>query len=84
MCNTFVQSKVCVNLVCDLEIGTQFLDSENAQCNLEIMQIPRLHGTCLFRVVCTHTQAEWERCRTDSDYRNLIIGKFRVYLSVQN
>jgi len=31
--------------LCNLEIGTQFLDSENAQCNLEIAQIPRLDGT---------------------------------------
>jgi len=31
--------------LCNLEIGTQFLDSENAQRNLEIAQIPRLRGT---------------------------------------
>jgi len=29
----------------NLEIGTQFWDSENAQCNLKIAQIPRLRGT---------------------------------------
>jgi len=29
----------------NLEIGTQFWDSENAQRNLEIAQIPRLRGT---------------------------------------
>jgi len=34
----------------NLEIGTQFRDSENAQCNLEIAQIPRLRGTYI------HTQ----------------------------
>jgi len=31
--------------LCNLEIGMQFLDSENVQCNLEIAQIPRLRGT---------------------------------------
>ena len=31
--------------LCNLEIGTQFRDSENAQRNLEIAQIPRLCGT---------------------------------------
>ena len=29
----------------NLEIGTQFRDSENAQCNLEIEQIPKLRRT---------------------------------------
>ena len=29
----------------NLEIGTQFRDSENEQRNLEIVQIPRLRGT---------------------------------------
>ena len=29
----------------NLGIGTQFRDSENAQRNLEIVQIPRLRGT---------------------------------------
>ena len=33
------------NRLRNLEIGTQFRDSENAQCNLEIAQIPRLHKT---------------------------------------
>jgi len=31
--------------VCNLEIGVQFPDSKNAQHNLEIVQIPKLHGT---------------------------------------
>ena len=35
----------CVNLVHNLEIGMQFPDSENAQHNLAIAQIPRLRGT---------------------------------------
>ena len=36
----------------NLEIGSQFLDSQNAQCNLEIAQIPRLRGT--YAYVCMH------------------------------
>jgi len=36
----------------NLEIGTQFPDSENAQRNLEIVQIPRLHRIFIFQVVC--------------------------------
>ena len=32
----------------NLEIGTQFWDSENAQCDLEIVQIPRLRGTYIY------------------------------------
>jgi len=32
-------------LVCNLKIGMQFPDCENAQCNLKIAQIPRLHRT---------------------------------------
>jgi len=39
------QSRDCINPVRNLEIGTQFLDSENAQRNLKIAQIPRLRGT---------------------------------------
>ena len=34
-----------MTLVRNLEIGTQFLDSENLQHNLGIAQISRLHGT---------------------------------------
>ena len=58
---SIVHATNCVNLVHNLEIGTQFPDSENAQHNLEIgmqfpdsenaqhnlaiAQIPRLRGT---------------------------------------
>ena len=49
MCNTFAQSRDCANVLrnClrNLKIGTQFRDSENALCNLEIAQIPKLRGT---------------------------------------
>ena len=45
LCNTFAQSRDCVNPVHNLEISMQFRDSENAQHNLEIVQIPRLRGT---------------------------------------
>ena len=38
-------SRDCVNPVSNLKIGTQFRDSENAQRNLEIVQIPRLRRT---------------------------------------
>ena len=31
--------------LCNLEIGTQFQNSENAQHNLESAQFPKLHGT---------------------------------------
>ena len=34
---------------CNLEIGTQSQDSENAQCNLEIAQILRLCGMGIFK-----------------------------------
>jgi len=44
-----VQSRDCVNLVYNLEIGTQFPNSENVQHNLEITQIARLHGTITIR-----------------------------------
>ena len=30
---------------CIFQIGTQFQDSENAQRNLDIAQVPKLHGT---------------------------------------
>ena len=50
-CAHIVRSRDCALVLCNLEIGTQFLDSENVQCNLEITQIPRLHGTT------THTNA---------------------------
>jgi len=40
-----VQSRDCANILCSLEIGIQFPYSENAQCNLDIVQIPRLRGT---------------------------------------
>jgi len=40
-------SRDCVNPVHNLEIGTQFRDSENAQHNLEIAQIPKLRGTII-------------------------------------
>ena len=39
------QSRDCATTVRNLEIGTQSRDSENAQHNLEIAQIPRLRGT---------------------------------------
>ena len=37
-----------VNPVHNLEIGMQFRDAENAQHNLEIVQIPRLHETYIY------------------------------------
>jgi len=40
-----VQSRDCATIVRNLEIGTQFPDSENVQRNLEMAQIPRLQGT---------------------------------------
>ena len=40
-----VQSRDCANVLRNLEIGAQFPDSKNAQRNLEIAQIPKLHGT---------------------------------------
>ena len=44
----FAQSQDCL---CNLEIGTQFRDSENALRNLEIAQFPKLRGT----YTCTYT-----------------------------
>ena len=40
-----MRSRDCTGVICNLEIGTQSQDSENAQCNLEIAQILRLCGT---------------------------------------
>jgi len=45
------QSRDCVNPVRNLEIGSQFRDSENAQRNFEFSQIPRLRGTEIKAVV---------------------------------
>ena len=39
------QSRDCVRVLRNLEIGMQSQDSENAQRNLEIAQILRLRGT---------------------------------------
>ena len=43
-----MQSRDCAAILCNLEIGTQFRDSENAQHNLEIAQIPKLRGTYIY------------------------------------
>ena len=43
-----VRSQDCMNLVGNLEIGTQFLDSKTVQCNLKFVQIPRLHGVYIY------------------------------------
>jgi hypothetical protein len=45
--NAVAQSRDCAALLRNLEIGTQFEDSENALRNLEIAHIPKLHGTCI-------------------------------------
>jgi len=45
------QSRDCVNPVRNLEIGSQFRDSENAQRNFEFARIPRLRGTEIKAVV---------------------------------
>ena len=42
------QSRDGARVLRNLETGTQSHNSENAQCNLEIAQILRLHGTCIF------------------------------------
>ena len=39
------RSRDCALVPRNLEIGTQFRDSENVQHGLDIAQIPRLHGT---------------------------------------
>jgi len=43
-----MQSRDCTTTVCNLEIGMQFPDSEKAQHNLKIAQIPRLRETEIF------------------------------------
>ena len=43
--NAVAQSRDCAALLRNLEIGTQFEDSENALRNLEIAHIPKLRGT---------------------------------------
>ena len=45
LCQRIVQSQDCLR---NLEIGTQFRDSENALRNLEIAQIPKLRGTYIY------------------------------------
>jgi len=37
--------RLCSQRLHNLQIGAQFLDSENVQRNVEFEQIPRLHGT---------------------------------------
>ena len=50
--------------LCNLEIGAQFPNSKNVQCNLEIVQFPRLCGTfpldlesmgvmCAYLIICS-------------------------------
>ena len=46
--NAVAQSRDCAALLRNLEIGTQFEDSENALRNLEIAHIPKLHGTYIY------------------------------------
>ena len=48
LCIDAAQSRTCVILVHNPEIGTQFPDSETVQHNLEIAKIPRLHGTDIY------------------------------------
>ena len=55
------QSRDCVNPVRNLEIGSQFRDSENAQRNLEFVQIPRFHGTEIKAVVDRQIELDDER-----------------------
>ena len=45
LCTGAARSRDCALVPRNLETGTQFRDSENAQRNLEITQIPRLRGT---------------------------------------
>ena len=42
------RSRDCARVLCNLEIGTQSQDSENAQRNLEMAQILRLRGTYIY------------------------------------
>ena len=59
------QSRDCAVSLCNLEIGTQFQDSENAQRNLEIAQIPKLRGTYLLDChINTCTYMAWHGCPT--------------------
>ena len=44
-CTHVIQSPDCL---LNVEIRTQSRDSENAQCNLEIVQVLRLHRTCMY------------------------------------
>ena len=47
-----MQSRDCITLVHNLEIGKQFPNSENAQRNHKIVQIPRFCGTCTLLLSC--------------------------------
>ncbi len=48
------QSRDCVTLLRNLEIGTRFGDSEIAQRNLEIARIPRMRGTYISMISQSH------------------------------
>ena len=43
-CALMLHNLKIANVEHDLKISTQFPECENAQRNLEIVQIPRLHG----------------------------------------
>ena len=47
----------------------QSWDSENAQCNLEIAQTLRLHGTCIYTLyktkLCNTYTKEWTQTQED-------------------
>ena len=56
--NAVAQSRDCAALLRNLEIGTQFEDSENALRNLEIAHIPKLHGTYIYIKLYDHPLPE--------------------------
>ena len=86
---TRVKSKLCdqdcAQVLRNLKIGTQFQDSENAQRNLEIAQIPKLCGTYILQAV-----AKWDQrahCSLGSLARTLeqstySLNSFRAFLLV--
>ena len=46
-----MRSRDCISVLHNLKIGTQFSDSENAQCNLEIAEIPKLRRTYIYHLL---------------------------------
>ena len=74
------QSQDCLR---NLEIGTQFRDSENALRNLEIAQIPKLRGTFILLLWPSHNENQSVVERSDmSGYCMMAAFDYNTYLGL--